>query len=106
MKTQASPDSTQHPTRSGYHMVLYICGATPHCMQAVKNINDICGTYLDETTQVEIIDVNEHPEAAVKAQIIAAPTLIKLEPGPERRLIGDLSNRDKVLMALGIYDAA
>ncbi len=94
----------EQETRSGFRLVLYVCGATPHCMLAIKNINDICRTYLNDATAVEIIDVNQHPEAAVKARIIAAPTLIKFQPGPERRLIGDLSNTNKVLTVLGIYD--
>jgi circadian clock protein KaiB len=89
-------------TKENFRLVLYVCGATPHCMLAIKNINSIRRTYLGDATKVEIIDVNQNPEAAVKAQIIAAPTLIKLEPGPERRLIGDLSNTSKVLAALGI----
>jgi circadian clock protein KaiB len=71
-------------------------------MLAIKNINDICRDYLDDSVKVEIVDVSQYPEAAVSAQIIAAPTLIKLQPGPERRLIGDLSDTDKVLTALGI----
>ncbi|MCW2763416.1 MAG: KaiB protein [Marmoricola sp.] len=104
MMTNATQSDTAQATRSGYRLVLYVCGATPHCMLAIKNINDICRTYLSEGTKVEVIDVIQHPEAAVRAQIIAAPTLIKYEPGPERRLIGDLSNTDKVLAALGIYD--
>jgi circadian clock protein KaiB len=73
-------------------------------MLAIKNIKAICETYLDDSVAIEIVDVIQHPEAAVSAQIIAAPTLIKLEPGPERRLIGDLSNTSKVLAALGIND--
>ncbi len=74
-------------------------------MQAVKNIENIRQTYMDPSAIVEIVDVVQHPEAAVEAQIIAAPTLIKLGPSPVRRVIGDLSNTSKVLAALGIYDA-
>lgn len=96
---------TDRASRGDYRLVLYVCGATPHCMLAIKNINDICRTYLSEASKIEIVDVNQHPEAAMRAQIIAAPTLIKYEPSPERRMIGDLSNTNKVLAALGIYDA-
>ncbi len=92
------------PRNPEYKLQLYVCGATPHCMLAIKNINDICRTYLNDAAAVEIIDINQHPEAAVQAQIIAAPTLIKFQPGPERRLIGDLSNTNKVLAVLGIND--
>jgi circadian clock protein KaiB len=99
-----SPGKSTRTDITSFHLVLYVCGATPHCMLAIKNINDICETYLKDTATIEIIDVNQHPEAALQAQIIAAPTLIKLEPAPVRRLIGDLSNTSKVLAALGIYE--
>ena len=72
-------------------------------MMAIKNISDICCKYFDNASMLKIIDVYDHPEAAVDAQIIAAPTLIKLQPSPVRRLIGDLSDTSKVLLALGIF---
>jgi circadian clock protein KaiB len=105
MNAQNVLGDTDQLTQGGYRLVLYVCGATPHCMLAIKNINDICKTYLNNSAEVEIVDVVQHPEAAIQAQIIAAPTLIKFEPGPERRMIGDLSNTSKVLAVLGIYDA-
>jgi circadian clock protein KaiB len=85
-----------------YTLRLFVTGATPHSMRAVQNINKICEQYLANQFELEIIDVYQQPELALQEQIIAAPTLIKLSPSPTRRLIGDLSNTDKVLMALGI----
>jgi circadian clock protein KaiB len=85
-----------------YNLRLYVSGATPHSMLAVKNIKAICESYLKGHFQLEIIDVYQQPELAEREQIIAAPTLIKVTPIPSRRLIGDLSNTTKVLTALGL----
>ncbi len=71
-------------------------------MLAVKNIKSICETYLLEAYYLEIIDVYQQPQLAGNQNILAAPTLIKLQPTPKRKLIGDLSDTDKVLAALGI----
>jgi circadian clock protein KaiB len=85
-----------------YNFRLYVSGATPHSMLAVKNIKAICESYLKGRFRLEIIDVYQQPELAEREQIIAAPTLIKVTPIPSRRLIGDLSNTTKVLTALGL----
>jgi circadian clock protein KaiB len=88
-----------------YCLRLYITGATPHSMRAVTNINRICDEFLPGRVLLEIIDVYQQPELAGEEQIIAAPTLIKVRPLPLRRMIGDLSNTEKVLAALGISRA-
>lgn len=85
-----------------YHLRLYITGATPHSSLAVRNITAICETYLPGRCKLEIIDIYQQPELAQSKEIIAAPTLVKLTPLPETRLIGDLSDQAKVLHLLGI----
>lgn len=85
-----------------YGLRLYVAGSTPRSMLAVKNIRNICERHLAGCYDLEVIDIYQHPEAAAGAQIIAAPTLIKLTPAPARRAIGDLSNEDKVLSALSL----
>jgi circadian clock protein KaiB len=85
-----------------YSLRLYVAGSTPRSMLAVKNIRNICERHLAGHYDLEVIDIYQHPEAAAGAQIIAAPTLIKLAPGPSRRAIGDLSNEQKVLSTLSL----
>ncbi len=85
-----------------YNLRLYVAGSTPRSMLAVKNIRNICERHLAGLYDLEVIDIYQHPEAAAVAQIIAAPTLIKLSPGQARRAIGDLSNEQKVLSTLSL----
>ncbi len=87
-------------------MRLYITGATQHSMVAVKNIKNICNTYLAGNYSLEIIDVYQQPDLAISQDILAAPTLIKLQPEPVQKLIGDLSDTAKVLAVLGITHEA
>lgn len=87
-----------------YALRLYVAGTTPRSMLAIRNIQHICEKHLGDKYDLEVIDIYQHPEAATQAQIIAAPTLIKLSPEPVRRAIGDLSNEVKVLYALNIPD--
>ena len=87
-----------------YILRLYITGATHHSMLAVKNIKFICEKYLSGDYSLEIIDVYQKLDTAMSEDIIAAPTLIKFSPEPVRKLIGDLSNTNKVLAALGLRE--
>ena len=85
-----------------YALRLYAAGTTPRSMLAIRNIQHICEKHLGDPSALAVIDIYQRPEAAMQAQIIAAPTLIKLSPEPVRRAIGDLSNEVKVLYALNI----
>ena len=87
---------------TNYILRLFVTGATPHSMLAVKNLKAICEQYLAGSCSLEIIDIYQQPERVELEQIIAAPTLIKIKPGPVRRLIGDLSDTPRVLAALGL----
>jgi circadian clock protein KaiB len=89
-------------TAERYSLRLYVAGSTPRSMLAVKNIRNICERHLAGLYDLEVIDIYQHPEAAAGAQIIAAPTLIKVSPAPARRAIGDLSNEEKVLSTLSL----
>ena len=86
-----------------YIFRLFITGASPNSARAVANIRQICETYLKGKYTLEIVDVYQQQELAEKEQLIALPLLIKKQPLPVRRLIGDLSDKQKVLMELGIY---
>jgi circadian clock protein KaiB len=88
-----------------YLLQLYITGATPNSMRAVRNIKDICEEYLLGRYELLIIDIYQQPELARQEQIVAAPTLIRQRPLPRRQLVGDLSNRAAVLISLGVPQA-
>lgn len=85
-----------------YVMRLYITGASRRSNLALTNIKEICGEYLEGGYELEVIDLFQYPALAKEAQIIAAPTLIKRFPLPFRRIIGDMSNREKVISGLDL----
>lgn len=85
-----------------YMLRLYITGMTPNSKRAVENIKEICEQYLKGRYELEVIDIFQQPMLAEGEQIIAAPTLIKQLPHPLRRLIGDMSNTEKVLLGLDL----
>lgn len=89
-------------SRERYSLQLYVAGTTSRSMQAVKNIRRVCEKYLAGRYDLDVIDIYQNPETAAQAQIIAAPTLIKLAPEPRRRAIGDLSDVEKVLFTLNL----
>ncbi len=85
------------------HLRLYITGQTPRSEQAITNIKRICENHISENYKLEIINVLEEPERAEEDMVIATPTLLRLTPPPARRIIGDLSLTDRVLLGLGIF---
>lgn len=89
-------------TKSNYVFFLYVTGASPNSLRAIANTKNFCNEYLEKDYELEIIDVYQQPGIAQKENIIALPLLIKKHPLPEKRLIGDLSDIDKVLKSIGI----
>lgn len=86
-----------------FRLRLFVIGASPNSVRAIANLKIICEQYLKPNYELEIIDVYQQPLIAEEEQIIALPLLIKKSPGIERKLIGDMSNTDKVLKGLGIF---
>jgi circadian clock protein KaiB len=87
---------------SKYILTLYVTGTSPRTKIAIDNLNRICSQELDGRYELEIVDVLEHPQRAEDERILATPTLIKQLPPPLRRVIGDLSDKDKVLLGLEV----
>ena len=85
-----------------YVLRLFITGATPNSIRAVSNIKQICEEHLNGRYSLEIIDVYQQAEIAEQEQLVALPLLIKKAPLPERRMIGDFSDTEKVLKGLGL----
>ena len=89
--------------RAKYILRLYVTGSTGRSLKAVYNLRKICEEHLPDDYELEVIDIYKDPEAAREAQIIAAPTLVKKLPEPIRKFVGDLSNTQKILVGLDIY---
>jgi circadian clock protein KaiB len=81
---------------------LYIAGQTPKCMRAFANLKRICEQYLTDRYQIEMIDLLQDPGLARNDQILAVPTLVRRVPVPMRKIIGDLSNTQRVLAGLDV----
>src|SRR5215217_6211929 len=79
---------------------LYVTGNTVRSGKAISNIRSLCDEYLPGRYDLAVVDIYQQPTEAAKEQIIAAPTLVKELPSPAKRLIGDLSDRDRVLVGL------
>jgi circadian clock protein KaiB len=95
---EAAPDER-------YVLRLYVTGMTARSARAVKNLQAICDEYLDGRYDLEVVDIYQQPALVKGEQIIAAPTLIKKLPLPMRRIIGDMSNRQGVLLGLDLVRA-
>ena len=85
-----------------YKLRLFITGSTPRSTRAIENMRRICTENLEGHFDLEVVDVYQNPEATKEFQIIATPTLVKILPEPLRRIIGDLSDRERVLAGLDL----
>ena len=85
-----------------YVLRLYVTGMTPRSTEAIASIKAICEEHLEGRYDLEVIDIYKHPELASAEQIIAVPTLVKKLPAPLRRLIGNLSQQERVLAGLNL----
>ena len=97
------PESKRTPDR--YDLRLYVVGSSPKSSRAIANLKAICEAYLKARYLLTVVDLYVHPERAKDDQIVVAPTLIRQFPLPARRLIGDLSQTERVLNALDLGPA-
>lgn len=81
---------------------LYVTGMTPRSTRAISAVRTLCEELLPGRYDLEIIDVYQQPGRITSEQILATPTLIKKSPEPQRRLVGDMSNRARLLSGLGL----
>ncbi len=90
------------PRLEAYTLRLYVAGMTPQSRRAIANIKQICEEHLKGRYNLEVIDIYQQPVLAEGEQIIATPTLVKKLPAPLRRLLGDLSDTERVLVGLDL----
>ena len=107
-KVKSSPDdfdlTISKLDMNKYILRLYITGSTSRSVLAITNLKKICEEYLEGRYELEVVDLYQKPSLAKGDQIIAAPTLIKKLPLPFRRIIGDMSNKEKVLLGLDLRE--
>jgi len=97
-------EEANEETPGPYVFRLYVTGASPNSIRAISNIKKIFSKHLQEGYELEIIDVYQQPAVAKQDNIIALPLLVKKSPLPERRLIGDMSDMEKVLYNIGLQN--
>lgn len=85
-----------------WELRLYVAGQTPKSITAFTNLKKICEEHLQGKYRIEVIDLLENPQLAKEDQIVALPTLVRKLPQPLKRVIGDLSNREKVILGFNI----
>ena len=90
------------PARKTYILKLYVAGNTPNSMRALKTLRNILETEFRGVYALKVIDVLKNPQLAEEDKILATPTLAKILPPPVRRIIGDLSDRERVLIGLDL----
>ena len=81
---------------------LYVAGGAPNSVQAIANLEAICAAYLKEGHRLEVVDVLEDPRRAMAEGVLVTPSLTKLSPGPVAQVVGNLSDKMRVLFALGL----
>ena len=97
-----APQPTEESPEESWKLRLYVAGQTPKCLAAFSNLRIICEEHLQGRYHIEVIDLLEKPALAQGDQILAVPTLVRKLPEPVRRIIGDLSNTERVLVGLDI----
>jgi len=101
-KTKSPRKSKTVPAEEQYQLRLYVAGQTPKSITAFDNLKRICAEHLEGICTIEVIDLLVSPQLAKGDQILAVPTLVRRLPEPVKKIIGDLSNTERVLVGLDI----
>lgn len=101
-KKSVKPANVKPAKAKDYDLRLYVAGQTPRSLQALSNLKRICEEHLAGHYRIEIIDLLQKPQLAAGDQILAIPTLVRSIPKPLRKIIGDLSNTQRVLIGLDV----
>ena len=104
MKKDRASTTRPRRTKKGYELRLYVAGQTPKSIAAFANLKKICEEHLAGQYHIEVIDLLKEPQLASGDQIIAIPTLVRKLPEPIRKIIGDLSNTERVLVGLNLRE--
>jgi circadian clock protein KaiB len=102
MKTMTDKELKPRTARKLWELRLYVAGQTPRCVKAFANLKKLCEEHMPGEYRIEVIDLLKSPQLARGDQIIAVPTLVRKLPEPVRKIIGDLSNTERVLVGLDL----
>jgi circadian clock protein KaiB len=91
-----------HPS---WKLRLYVAGQTPRSVAAIENLRRICADYMGTRYEIEVVDLVKNPQLAREHQVLAIPTLVRQLPSPAKKIIGDLSNVERVLVGLDVLKA-
>lgn len=103
-RTAVTSDPAASRQAAVWEFRLYVAGRTPRSVAAIENLEKLCREHMPGNYRIEVVDLAENPERARSDQIVAIPTLVRKLPEPIRRIIGDLSNTERVLVSLQIRD--
>lgn len=106
MKAPTKPKRKAAREPEFWNLKLYVAGQTPRCLQAFANLKKICEEHLAGRYRIQIIDLLKNPQLALGDQIIAIPTVVRQLPPPIRKIIGDLSQTERVLVGLDVQPRA
>ena len=98
----ADDAATGHPT---WKLRLYVAGETPRSVAAIESLRRICADYMGTRYEIEVVDLAKNPALAREDQVLAIPTLVRHIPAPAKKIIGDLSNVERVLVGLDVLKA-
>jgi circadian clock protein KaiB len=105
-KAKAAPKTAKKaPVEESWNLFLYIAGQTPKSLTAFSNLKRLCEEHLQGRYRIEIIDLVKEPHRAQADQIVALPTLVRKLPEPIKRIVGDLSNTDRVVVGMDLSRA-
>ena len=90
------------PTKPIFRLRLFVAGNTERSRRAIENLRAFCGDDLPGRFDLEVVDIYQQPALAKRSQVVAVPTLLRLEPRPERRIVGDLSQVERLRRGLGL----
>jgi len=102
-RNQSSQSTRESSPGDQYLLILYVAGETPKSRAAIRNLQLLCSMHLAGQFTIEVIDLRANPQMAAADQILAIPTLVRRLPEPLRRVIGDLSDAERVLVGLDIW---
>ena len=101
---KTKPPSRARSTQKTWELRLYVAGQTPKSLTAFANLRKICEEHLAGQYNIEVVDLLKHPQLASGDQILAIPTLVRKLPEPIKKIIGDLSNTERVLVGLNLLE--
>jgi circadian clock protein KaiB len=104
MPKKSKPDTVtpSSPSPESWNLRLYVAGMTPRAVAAFDNLKKLCEVHLAGRYEIEVVDLLENPKLAVGDQIVAVPTMVRKLPPPMKKIIGDLSNEERVLVGLDL----